>query len=63
MSIVWIIFGVICLIPIAWLALVYFAHLMYWLLATNIIEYLIYPAIILSGAAGIWMILHGTHTL
>jgi hypothetical protein len=63
MSTVWIIAGIICLIPLAWLAMMYLAYLVFWLLASNTIEYLIYPAIFASGVAGVWMFLHGAHVL
>ena len=29
----------------------------YWLLESNVIDHLVYPAIALSGAAGLWLIL------
>ncbi len=50
-----IILGVILPLPAAWVLLILLGHLMYWLLATNAIDYLIWPAIIISAIAGVWV--------
>lgn len=63
MSILWIVAGLVCLIPAAWLFLMLAFHLLYWLLANNIIEFLTYPAIFGTAIAGAWMVLHGVHVL
>jgi hypothetical protein len=62
-SALWIIAGILCLLPLAWLGLVLLASLAFWLLASNAIEYLIIPAILALAVGGGWMLLHGAHVL
>jgi hypothetical protein len=57
MDILLIIVGVLLAIPLLLLALTYIGWAIYW----NLIDHLIYPAIVLAGATGIFLILHGTH--